>query len=151
MTRMGIGDVIEHAIWVTGDESLELRNRFKDDVIKAIDDLCDEHRVNHGPVVWTEKRPGDDRVPVVPDHIQGQRVRLLVAETEVVAIRPLEKPVSFIANLDRIDLLRLRKITRKAHDKHLNGELSDAECDRIIEDCGPEAALETLRQTVRIH
>ena len=151
MTRMGIGDVIEHSIWVTGDESLEIRNRFKTDVIKAIDDLCDEHRVNHGPVVWIEKRPGDGRVPEVPDHVQGQRVRLLVAETEVVSIRPIEKPVSFIANLDRIDLLRLRKITRKAHQKHVNGGMTDEECDRIIEDYGPEAALETLRKTMRIH
>ena len=146
---MKIGDTVESAIWLNGDESLEQRQRFETDVSHVIDLMCQEHNVFHGPVRFIEKRPGEERVPEVPDHVQGQRVRLLVAEADITAERPVENPGSFIANLDRMDLLRLRKLTREAHRKQNDGGLSDHQCDAIIEQYGPEAALETLRKGVR--
>jgi hypothetical protein len=110
--------------------------------------LCNELGFYHGPVSFTEKRPEEDRVPEVPDHIQGSRVRLLVAEAEVVGKCPESPQGSFIANLDRKDLVRLRKVTRRAHAKnHPHGEdMTDPEVDEIIERYGPDAALETLRR-----
>ena len=147
---MNIGDVIESAIWLNGEESVEDRQRFELEVCQAIDLACTDEGFVHGPVTFIEKRPGEDRVPEVPDHIQGQRVRLLVAETEITAKRFESKPVSFIANLDRMDLIRLRKLTREAHHKKLNGGLTDAECDALIEEYGPEAAVDTLRRKVRL-
>lgn len=141
---MKLGDVIESAIWITGDESQELMDYYQKDVTQAIDDLCREHNVLHGPIQWVEKRPGEDRVPQVPDHIQGGKVRLLVAEAEVTEYAPVTSNGSFVANLEKKDLLRLRVITRRASKK----TLSDQDCDELIEQCGPEAAVETLRQYV---
>lgn len=144
---MKIGDIIESAIWITGDESHESRERYKQDVAHAIDYLCHEHRFIHGPITWTEKRPGENRVPQVPDHIQGSRVRLLVGESEIIAPAPLSGKGSFIANLDKKDLERLRKITRLS--AKMCGTIMNAqECDDVIERCGPEAALDVLRRTV---
>lgn len=139
---MNLGDVIESGIWLTGDEPQELKVRYKQDVTQAIDDLCREHNVLHGPVQWIEKKPGEDRVPEVPDHIQGSNVRLLIAEAEVTEYAPITSQGSFVANLEKKDLLRLRAITRRAA-KTL---LTDQDCDDIIEQLGPDAALETLRR-----
>lgn len=144
---MELGDVIESAIWLNGEETYEHRVRFERDVHHAIDRLCDKEGWLRGPVKFVEKRPGEDRVPVVPDDIQGQRVRLLVGEAEIVGKKPETSRGSFIVNLDRSDLVRLRKLTRDARRKAGCGrEINDRECDEIIEHCGPEAALETLRR-----
>jgi len=146
---MRIGDVIESAIWLTGEEGQEMRRRYEADVTSAIDDLCHEHNLIHGPVQFIEKKPGQDRVPEVPDHIQGINVRLLVAESEVIASAPETSVGSFTANLEKIDLDRLRDITRQIH-KRLNGTiLTNSQCDEVIEELGPEAALSTLRQQVK--
>ena len=144
---MRIGDVIESAIWLTGEESPELKKYYETDVISAIDDVCAGYI--HGPVKFTEKKPGQDRVPEVPDHIQGINVRLLVAEAEVLAPAPETSVGSFVANLDKVDLDRLRDITRQIH-KRFNGTiLANSQCDEVIEELGPEAALSTLRQQIK--
>lgn len=143
---MELGDVIESAIWITGDESHTTRERYKQDVRYCIDKLCTEEGFDHGPVVFIEKRPGDDRVPEVPDHVQGSRVRLLVAEAQITGDLVINSKGSFVANLDRKDLLRLRQLTRNQWMKTHKGQtLSDSECDGYIEMYGPEAAIETLR------
>ena len=98
---MRIGNVIESAVWITGDEPLTLRKRYECDVGNAITCLCEENGFEHGPVKYIEKRPGDDRVPDVPEHIQGSRVRLLVAEAEIVGKKPLASAGSFVANLEK--------------------------------------------------
>lgn len=137
-----IGDVIESAIWLTGDESQELRKRYEKDVTQEIADLCQECGVMHSPIRWLEKPPGTERVPEVPKHIQGSRVRLLVAEATVTELTPQSSQGSFIANLDKKDLLRLRILTRRASKQNL----SDQQCDEIIESYGPKAAIDTLRR-----
>jgi hypothetical protein len=149
---MRLGDVIESAIWLNGEETPEDRRRFESDVSQAITELCDDLGFLHGPVTFIEKHPDDDRVPPVPDHVQGQRVRLLVAEAPIVALKPEPTQDSFIANLDRTDLDRLRQMTREAHAKHIPGakRLTDPEVDEVIEATGPEAALGALRQS-RMH
>jgi hypothetical protein len=146
---VNIGDIIESAIWLTGEESLELRKRYKRDVIESIDYLCQEQRYLHGQIQFTEKKPGQDRVPEVPDHIQGINVRLLVAEAEVVGKAPETSIGSFTANLDRVDLDRLRAITRRIRLKLYKQRLTDEECDEVIEELGPEAALDTLRKQTK--
>lgn len=143
---MKTGDVIEAAIWITGDESPSLRAHYEQDVRQAISDMSATARFEHGPVTFTEKRPGDDRVPPVPDHVQGSRVRLLVAESAVTAVAIQTPKGSFVANLENKDLLRLRLITRSA----AKTVLTDDECDKIIEEIGPEAAVETLRKNVGV-
>jgi hypothetical protein len=148
---MKVGDLIESAIWITGDEIRETRERYEQDVRDAVDYMCSEEGLEHGNVVFLEKRPGDDRVPSVPDHIQGSRVRLLVGEAQITGNRVLNSKGSFIANLDKKDLGRLRQITRNQFIKNKLGDhLSDSECDKYIELYGPEAAIETLRNQ-RMH
>lgn len=143
---MKIGDTIESAAWTTGDEPPETRAQYEEDVRFAITRLCDLNGFLHGPVTFTEFKPGDERVPEVPKHVQGSNVRLLIGEADVIARKPESKPHSFIANLDRKDLIRLRALTRKAALKMTRRIISDVECDAIIEACGPDAAIETLRR-----
>lgn len=144
---MKIGDTIESAAWLTGEETHEQEVSYKDRVREAMGELCKNKGYRHGEVMFLKLRPGDERVPEVPDHIQGQDVQLLVGEAEVIGKRIERRP--FLGELDRKDLERLRRITRAAHHTHRPGErLSDAEVDDIIETLGPEAALDTLRRAV---
>lgn len=142
-----IGGLIESAIWITGDENPSTRARFEQDVRQAIADMCAEEGFECGPVTFIEKRPGDDRVPPVPDHVQGSRVRLLVGETQILSRLVATSEGSFVANLDKKDLLRLRAITRNGLAKQRpDYVMTDSECDQYIEQYGPEAALDTLRK-----
>ena len=70
---MQLGDFIESAIWITGDESKSTRDRYEQEAREAIADLCAEEGFEYGPVTFMEKRPEDDRVPPVPDHVQGSQ------------------------------------------------------------------------------
>ena len=144
---MKIGDFIESSVWLTGEESPELRRQYEKDVAEAIEYFCHEHRFQHGPVAFTEKKPGADRVPPVPDHVAGPAVRLLIAESEITGKRPETSVGSFTAQLDKVDLQRLREITRRVR-RSYGAPLSNRECDAIIEEIGPEAALTTLRKIV---
>jgi hypothetical protein len=147
--RIHPGDVLENSIWLSGTETPEDRKRYEEDVQRSIAELADSHRVITGPVMWAEKRPGDDRVPRVPDHISGPDVRLLVAEAKVFCRLP-HIAGSFLLELDGPDLRRLREITRRAHARYSPRApvLSDAECDAVIEELGPEAAREEVRRAV---
>lgn len=142
---MKIGDEVENAIWITGDEPEEMRKQYERDVIQSIDDLCSSEGFTHGPVTFIEKRPEEDKVPEVPDHIHGQRVRLLVAEATVLHKVIFITGGSFIANLDKQDLKKLRQITRKAYAKYHGTLIGNIKCDEIIEALGPDAAVETLK------
>lgn len=143
---MKVDDLIESSIWITGDESPATRSRYEHDVRNAIDDMCADEGFEYGKVRFIEKLPGSDRVPKVPDHVQGSRVRLLVAEALIIGKRIINSKGSFIANLDKKDLMRLRQLTRNQWAKHNPGHrLNDSECDNYIEAYGPEAAIETLR------
>lgn len=152
---MRVGDTIQSAAWLTGAETPTDRKRWEDRVTEAIDNLCGERGFTRGPVRFAEKHPLDSEVPPVPDHIQGPDVRLLVAEAEVTGEAPKVEARGFLGDLDRKDLERLRAITRQAHAKRHPGEtLTDLECDDIIEEVGPEAAMDAVRKAVngeRVH
>jgi len=136
---MKLGDVIESSVWLTGDEPEEMRKRYENDVSEAIDYFCFEKSFIAGPVSFDEKHPMDDVIEV-PDHIKGSRVRLLVASATVVEKAVETSRGSFVANLEMKDLKKLRTIIRRHRD------LTDIDCDRIIEEIGPDAALDTLRE-----
>ncbi len=135
---MKTGDLIESSIWVTGDEPKALLDRYKQDVTEAISYLCQENGMTYGDVTFIEKHPMDD-IPEVPDHISGSRVRLLVGEAYVTGVVVETTEGSFVNNLDHKDLMKLRTIIRRY------GTRSNADCDAIIEQIGPEAAIDTLR------
>lgn len=143
---MTLGEIIETAMWITGDEAPQIRRQYEQDVHQAIGIVCANQGFEHGPVTFIEKLPGAERVPPVPKHIQGSRVRLLVAEATVVGIAVRTSKGSLCANLEKKDLQRLRTITRRAWQKfNPQGSLTDQQCDDYIEQIGPAAALETLR------
>lgn len=138
------GDLIECAIWLSGTEPEEMIALWKNEHCPAaLRGMVQTADVTLGPVIFVTKRPGEDRVPPVPDHIHGPDVQLLVAEAVLVEVRPLVLPAtSFVTDLDKNDLARLRTITRNAYQKHNRNapRLTDEECDGIIEAMGPQTA-----------
>lgn len=139
------GETLESAIWLDGCETQADLLRFKRDVVDTIEQACISNHLEHGLVRFIEKKPGDDRVPAVPDHIQGLDVRLLVGEADIVGYAPVATTRAFVGELEKKDLDRLRAITREAHRKSNPGKtLTDLECDDVIEALGPDTALRTL-------
>lgn len=144
------GDVLETAIWMDGTETEEQKRRFAQDFQIYLARAAGDEFIL-GPMTIVEKRPGDDRVPPVPDSIQGPDVRLLVCEATVID-SILESESLFVADLDPKDLHRLRTILRRVHQWYNPGkpELSDEKCDEYINRNGPNAALEALREQVGV-
>ena len=143
------GDVIETAIWCDGTETQELKDRFKTDLRANLASMADAEGVIIGPLIMIEKKPGEDRVPKVPDGLQGPDVRLLVGEATVVGEAFVSEGM-FVADLEPRDLDRLRQILRRVHQSYNPGkpELSQEKCDEYINQNGPDAALEALREQV---
>lgn len=143
---MSPGDTIEAAIWLSGEEITEDLSRFTSDVKAALDQKALAERAVLAPPQATTKYPGQDRVPLVPDHIQGPDVRLLVIEAVVLEVRPI--PGHFLNELDPRDLARLRRVTRKAHARQFPGQSAptDRQCDALINDLGPESAMAALER-----
>jgi len=143
------GDIVETAIWLDGRETRAKRARAKQKAADFLEELCERDNVLHGPLHWSVLKPGDDHVPVVPGHIQGPDVRLLVAAADILAVKPPLPVRSFIGDLTRADLQRLREMTRRAYARHFGGRrLTDMECDDVIDAFGPEAAAEAVRAAV---
>lgn len=148
------GDVLETAIWMDGRETEGDVAQFKFDAVAYFQSIGDAERLVVAPTAFTEKRPLDDRVPPVPDYVSGPKVRLLVAEAAVSERLNVLSHRSFLADLDYKDLQLLRDATRAVHriyDRNAGGEmrtLTDPECDQIIEEVGPQAALNTLEKAI---
>ncbi len=144
------GDTLEAAIWLTGKESKAQMAALREIVEEnAFGEAEEIHNIVLGPRRMAKKRPGEARVPTVPDHIKGPDVRLLVIEADVVALAPkfTESINNFVLDLDKQDLARLRKITREARAKQAphSPPLSDAACDDIIQRLGPDVAAKTVK------
>jgi hypothetical protein len=137
------GETVETAIWLNGTETPEQMTMFKTDVASAMLEAATSQNVALTPLRWAEKRLGDDRVPEPPDHIQGPDVRLLVAEADVLEAETESK---FLSELEPRDLARLRRVTRETYDRQFPGykPLTDRQCDTLINDLGPDAALASL-------
>jgi hypothetical protein len=133
------GDLAECAIWITGEETETMLRQWKVDCAYLMAQQ-QEPKLKLGPVSFEIKRPGDDRVPQVPHHLSGPDVRLLVATAEVLGFETTKRE-SFVDQLDKSDLKRLRLITRAQHGK----KLTDVQCDQIIDRLGPGVAAQTVR------
>lgn len=146
------GDVLEVAIWMTGEEPDGLKGRFEGDLRASLANAAAVENVIIGPLIMTEKKPGEDRVPKVPDDVHGPGVRLLVGEAQVVDYAPLLEEGNFVADLDQKDLERLRTILRRVHQSYNPGkpELTTEKCDEYINCNGPDAALAALREQVGV-
>lgn len=137
----------EIAIWLDGTELPHVIEHWKHVVVPEV--LSQEGDI--GPITFMEKRPGDDRVPPVPDHIVGPDVRLLVAEAEVTPVAVRSAP-GFVHDLTGDDLMKLRKLVRERYAKQWNGiRLTDQQCDTVIESLGPVAVDKIVRRKVDYH
>ena len=142
------GDTIEAAVWLTGAETAERLTQIDADLAEVFRRTEKEYKVLIGPIAVVTRYPGGARVPPVPGHITGPDVRLLVAETSVLCRAPVWRPRRFVEDLDAKDLTRLRTITRRQALAAGKPMLTDDQCDAIIEELGPEAAGEAVRQAV---
>ncbi len=143
------GDIFETAVWMTGDELEGLKDKFADDVRAYLAEMASATGLIMGPLILIEKKPGEDRVPSVPDYIHGSDVKLLVGEAQVIG-ETFVNEGAFVADLELKDLERLRMILRRVHQFYNPGkpELSQEKCDEYINRNGPDAALEALREQV---
>ena len=145
------GEVLETAVWMTGKEPEGMKARFERDMRAMLADMAMAEGIIIGALVMTEMRPGDDRVPEVPKYIQGPDVRLLVGEATVIG-DVFESEGTFVADLEPVDLERLRTILRRVHQAYNPGkpELTTEKCDEYINQHGPDAALAALREQVGV-
>jgi hypothetical protein len=143
------GDIVECAIWIDGRETPEQYGQFKHDVQQAMIEGQSAQGVILGPVSWIEKKPGEERVPPVPDRIAGPNVRLLVGEARIIARNPFATPTvpGFVHDIEPDDLKLLMRITRREYEKQYPHypRLTDRQCHTLINDLGPDAALATLQ------
>lgn len=145
------GEMMETAIWLSGRETRQHLEQFAQDVHEALNAAAGAAGVVIADPHAVVKYPGDERVPPVPDHISGPDVRLLVIEALVIGFAKGDQ-ANFIANeLEPDDLDRLRRATRRAYERMMKSHghkapprLTDRQCDTIINDLGPEVALESL-------
>ena len=144
------GEPVECAIWLSGTETAEQIERWKTQDCADIARRTEEvYGVRLGPWKFETKRPGEDRVPPVPDHINGPDVQLLVGVALVAYGKPrIEHETGFVADLDKDDLKKLRALTRRARAKAGHPPLTNRQCDQIIEALGPKVALKELRRSV---
>jgi len=137
------GDVYEAALWYNSEKPTE-RLEAEHGVRVAMS----RESVALSPITFKDMTPGEDRVPEVPPHFTGQP-RLLVGSATVARIyqKAMDSAPGFIHDLDVKELLSLRKITRRVHSKRWPraSTLTDPQCDAIINELGPQAALKTLR------
>ena len=141
------GDMAEVSVWLTGEETESQLRHWKSVICNEVAKETEaQDSVTLGPWKFTEKKPGEDRVPPAPPHISGINVRLLVGEAKVGFRRPaIVAESGFVEDLTPKDRERLRQITRDAHAKKVPGDrLSDRHCDQIIEALGPDVAVMTL-------
>ncbi len=85
---MNPGDIMETAMWADGTETADQLADFETDIKAELARMANEEGVIIGPLMMTVKRPGEERVPPVPDHIKGADVRLIVGEAKVVCFAP---------------------------------------------------------------
>lgn len=147
---MRIGDEYETGVWYDANEWINPIAQCGKDLEDAIRHLCSNYRVRCGDIEFEVMKPGDSRVPEVPRWLEsktGVVPRLLVARTTIVG-SVVNYSTGILADLDKKDLIKLRAITKRAHKVHFpkTPELSDEECDSIIDQLGMEVALESLRK-----
>ena len=147
---MLIGESYHLGIWLDGRESAANMKMFKLDCLEAFRYIGSRNGVLFGEAEFEKKKPGDDMVPPVPDGCAERELTFLVASAKVIWTPSFSSPRPdslFAAQLEPDDLRRLRKLTREAYTKAYKGKLplTDAQCDTLINELGPEAAVDSLR------
>jgi len=150
MNKHKIGDIIELAYWMTGEETVQELDEFGQAAQMALQSFVEEEHVMLSTAHATTLRPGDARCPVPPEHIHGADVQLLLVEAKVILELPGPKPSRFADELEKDDLRRLAVITRRQYNQVFprHPQLTDGQVKTIINDMGPDVALATLQGRV---
>ena len=142
------GDILQAAMWVSGEETDEQIARFVEDEMSPslLASAQASHVRLHGVLRVSFFKPGDDHVPPVPPEVHGPEVQLLVVEALVVSYTLDGVQSFFTQDLEKPILAQLRNITRSAYAEMSPGHprLKDEQCDTIINDLGPDVAAESL-------
>lgn len=148
MAKLRPRDTAELAVWISdSDPPGKLKWWKEEEAPRRFKESAEAARVKLGPIRFYELQPGEDRAGTPPDNIQGINVRLLVAEADVLGFLPMPAPeYRFTDELKFEDLQKMRAATRRGYGPVLAADgksyrpLRDDECDKIINQIGPEAA-----------
>lgn len=151
MEAIRTGTVLELSLWYDAAKTLDTAG-LREQLSEAFGRKVEQNRVRTSPLSFSTLNPGDDRVPKVPlwlENEKGSLPRLLHAEAVVLGsseVLPVEQGLT--GDLDKKDLAKLRRATRRAHKKSRPNEsrLTDIECDTIIDAAGIEVVLEQLKK-----
>ena len=150
---MKSGDMLEVGMWLAGSETADEINHYIDELAReALRQGAAENGFDIAPELIVEfKAPNEDRVPEVPDGVQGPKVTFLIVEAQVIDSILSAKPPSLftVEQCGPDDLRQLRNIMRRAYREHMPVQmprLSDRQCDTLINNLGPESAELALRQ-----
>lgn len=136
----------EAADWISGDSEtvVSLAKVYMETAFRR---AMEAEGVVLGDIVWQIKKPGDDRVPDPPDNIEDPH--LLYGAADVLYRKPIvaKAEAGMINDLEPEDLERMRVATRRAHRSVYPGaaDLSDTQCDSIINRQGPETVEKLIR------
>ena len=145
---------LEVAIWYDANEYVDPIKSCSESIGEMINIMCTGTKDTHGKIDYKILKPGDDRVPSVPrwlEKIKNATPRLLVATTKTRLMSSVKQELpSIIGDLDKKDIARLRAMTQRAHHKSYPNDknLTDYECDQIIDKLGLEIVMDQLRSSV---
>ena len=140
---MKIGDILEPAsMWYNADHPKE-KEAAERGIESVLTMMAEEDNVVIGPIEWETLDPMSPRLPEPPGIFQGT-IRCRVGYAYVVAHK--ETGYSMSGDLSDEDRETMRIATRKKW-AQVHGEiLSDEDCDKLLDQVGPEAAAETIHQ-----
>lgn len=147
MAQLKIGDILPAALWYNPWQPQDY-DRAKEGITETLGLVAENDGVTISPVTFEVLEWNDDRLPEPPKWAHNG-VKCLLGEAVITGYVSDIKVTSFLADLDKKDLERLRDIQRRVHRKYYPGEvLTDAQCDSLIEQIGPEAAFDAVKRAV---
>lgn len=142
--KPSVGSAMEAAYWYNAADAAAKKDA-EVNVRSAFESVEDQLGCRFGPLAWEDVDPLSPRVPDPPPWMQGQ-VRALIGMGVIFTYPNARIESKFIADLEEEDLRKLRAATRKMFAKSGGIALTDEECDEIINEYGPDAALDDLRR-----
>jgi hypothetical protein len=156
---VSVGEPFVSTCWYN-PETLGDKDNARKIIRASFEQTAEKKRITFAHIKWDEWEPHDrrldpDDVPPVPPR-DGLTVRILVGEANVLIVHsPLSTPASasglrhaeFMLQLSDHELGKLRILTREVAAKY-GKRLSDAECDAIILERGPDAAERSLSRGI---
>lgn len=128
-----IGEIVEHAIWFSGDSDEQKR---KAEVVIRV--KFESEVWTYGPVEFETLDPENERAPEPPKKWFQENPKLLVGFATITGTPQIDKGMS--DDLDNESLAGMRAATRRSAGNHL----TDAECDEYINSLGPETAYRVI-------